>query len=59
MEIAIKIDGWLGRTLFIPPIIRVCQLTRLSQFALSKYLFFVSCLDLISVAQTTFNSLRR
>lgn len=39
------IDLWIGKTLFVPPIIRLCQLTRQSQFAISRLFWFIAALD--------------
>lgn len=47
-----RIDGWIGRTLFIPPIIRFCQLTHQSQFAVSRMFWFVAALDAFYRAET-------
>lgn len=44
MNLLIRLDAWAGKTLFHPPIILVCQLTRQSQYALSRALwFFAAC----------------
>ena len=40
-----EIDHWIGRTLFVPLIIRLCQLTRQTQFALSRLFWFIAALD--------------
>ena len=37
-----KIDHWIGKTLFVPPIVKLCQLTRQSQFAVSRLFWFVA-----------------
>ena len=52
-----RIDGWIGRTLFIPPIIRFCQLTRQSQFAVSRMFWFIAALDGFYRADTLFWSI--
>lgn len=39
------IDHWIGKTLFVPPIIKLCQLTGQSQFAVSRLFWFVAALD--------------
>lgn len=44
MNAAREADTWIGKTLFIPIIIRVCQATRQSQYATSKTLWFAACL---------------
>ena len=40
-----SVDVWIGRTLFLPPIIKFCQLTRQSQFAVSRLFWFLAALD--------------
>lgn len=35
-----RLDVWLGKNLFHPPIILVCQLTRQSQYAVHRALWF-------------------
>lgn len=40
-----KIDHWVGSTLFVPPIIKLCQLTHQSQFAVSRLFWFIAALD--------------
>lgn len=40
-----SIDLWIGKTLFLPPIIKICQLTGQSQFALSRLFWFIAALD--------------
>ena len=52
-----KIDEWAGKTLFLPPIIKFCQLTRQSQFACSRLFWFVSALDGFYRAETMFSSI--
>ena len=47
-----KVDLWLGKTLFVPPIIKFCQLTRQSQFAVSRLFWFVAAFDLARGAAT-------
>jgi hypothetical protein len=42
-----EVDAWLGKTLFIPIIIRICQLTGQSQFAISRLLWFLAGLYLL------------
>jgi hypothetical protein len=46
------IDLWIGKTLFVPPIIKLCQITRQSQFAISRLFWFVVALDQLRVAET-------
>jgi len=52
-----KIDAWVGKTLFIPPIIKLCQLTRQTQFAVSRLFWFVAALDGFYRADTLFSSI--
>jgi len=47
-----EIDLWLGRTLFVPPIIKICQVTRQSQYAVSRLLWFITALDQLRIATT-------
>jgi hypothetical protein len=51
-----KIDHWIGKTLFVPPIIKLCQLTRQSQFALSRLFWFIAALDGFYHADSLFSS---
>lgn len=39
------IDHWIGKTLFVPPIVKLCQWTRQSQHAVSRLFWFVAALD--------------
>jgi len=48
------IDLWIGKTLFLPPIIKLCQLTGQSQFALSRLFWFIAALDGFYRADTLF-----
>lgn len=44
MTVLERLDIWLGKTLFHPPIILLCQLTRQSQYAIHRALwFFAAC----------------
>lgn len=52
-----KIDLWIGKTLFVPPIIKLCQLTRQSQFAVSRLFWFIAALDGFYRADTLFSSI--
>ena len=52
-----KVDHWIGKTLFVPPIIKLCQLTRQSQFAVSRLFWFVAALDGFYRAETLFGSI--
>lgn len=49
---ATDIDLWIGKTLFIPPIIKLCHLTRQSQFAISRLFWFIVALDQLRIAHT-------
>ncbi len=51
-----KVDNWIGKTLFVPPIIKLCQLTRQSQFAVSRLFWFIAALDGFYRADTPFGS---
>jgi hypothetical protein len=51
-----KVDAWVGKTFFIPPIIKLCQLTRQTQFAVSRLFWFIAALDGFYRAQTLFSS---
>ena len=51
-----KLDHWIGRTLFVPPIIKLCQLTRQSQFAVSRMFWFIAALDGFYRSDTLFGS---
>lgn len=52
-----KIDHWIGKTLFHPPIIKLCQLTRQSQFAVSRLFWFAAALNGLYRAETLIASL--
>lgn len=47
---------WVGKTLFLPPIIKLCQLTRQSQFAVSRLFWFIAALNGFYRAETLFVS---
>ena len=51
------IDNWIGRTLFVPPIVKLCQLTRQSQFAVSRLFWFIAALDGFYQADSLFSSI--
>lgn len=51
------IDLWIGKTLFAPPIVRFCQLTRQSQFAVSRLFWFVAAMDGFYRAETLFSAI--
>ncbi|MGH6782681.1 MAG: hypothetical protein ACREB5_11335 [Sphingomonadaceae bacterium] len=40
-----RIDLWVGKTLFVPPIIKFCQLTRQTQHAVSRLFWFAAMLS--------------
>jgi len=46
------VDAWIGKTLFVPPIIKLCQATRQSQYAVSRLLWFIAALDQLRLAST-------
>jgi len=46
------IDAWIGKTLFLPPIVKLCQATRQSQYAVSRLFWFVAALDQLRLAET-------
>jgi hypothetical protein len=52
-----KGDAWIGKTLFIPPIIKLCHLTRQTQYAVSSLFWFIAALDGFCRADTLFSSL--
>ena len=52
-----KVDAWVGKTFFIPPIIKLCQLTRQTQFAVSRLFWFIAALDGFYRADTLFSSI--
>ena len=52
-----SIDLWIGRTLFLPPIIKFCQLTHQSQFAVSRLFWFLAALDGFYRSDTLFSSI--
>ena len=51
-----KLDLWIGKNLFVPPIIRLCQLTRQSQVAVARRFWFVAALDGLYRANTPFGA---
>jgi hypothetical protein len=51
------IDSWIGRTLFVPPIVKFCQWTRQSQFAVSRLFWFIAALDGLWRAETMFSAI--
>lgn len=46
------IDVWVGKTLFVPPIIKLCQATRQSQYAISRLFWFITALDQLRIASS-------
>ena len=52
-----NLDVWLGKTLFVPPILKLCQLTRQSQFAVSRLFWFIAALDGFYRAETLLSSI--
>jgi hypothetical protein len=51
-----KLDHWIGKNLFVPPIVKLCQLTRQSQYAVSRLFWFVAALDGFYRADSLFSS---
>lgn len=51
-----SIDHWIGKTLFVPPIIKLCQITRQSQFAVSRMFWFFAALSGFYHASSWFGS---
>ena len=47
-----SVDRWVGRTLFIPPIIKICQMSGQSQFAICRLFWFIVALDQLRIAET-------
>ncbi|PTQ12803.1 hypothetical protein CLG96_01250 [Sphingomonas oleivorans] len=52
-----KLDLWIGKTLFVPLIIKFCQLTRQSQYAVSRLFWFIAALDGFHRADTLLSSI--
>src|SRR4028119_404706 len=52
-----QVDVWIGKTLFVPLIIKFCQLTRQSQFAVSRLFWFTAALDGFYRANTLVSSI--
>lgn len=42
-----RLDLWLGKNLFQPPIILLCQLTGMTQYAVHRYLWWVVMLYMV------------
>ena len=53
----IEVDHWIGKALFVPPIIRLCQLTRQSHFAIARLFWFITALDGFYRSDTLFSSI--
>jgi hypothetical protein len=51
------IDHWIGKTLFVPPIIKLCQMTGQSQFAVSRLFWFIAALDGFYRSETLVSSI--
>jgi hypothetical protein len=51
-----EIDRWIGATLFVPLIVKLCHLTRQSQFAVARLFWFVAALDGFYRAETLLGS---
>src|SRR5690242_12284096 len=52
-----SVDVWIGRTLFLPLIIKFCQLTHQSQFAVSRLFWFLAALDGFYQSDSWFSSI--
>ena len=52
-----EVDQWVGKNLFVPLIIKFCQLTRQTQFACSSLFWFIAALDGFYRAETMFSSI--
>lgn len=52
-----EIDQWIGKTLFIPPVIKLCQITRQSQFAMSRLFWFAAACDGLYRSETLVQSI--
>ena len=52
-----KVDSWIGKNLFVPIIIKFCQVTRQSQFATSRLFWFLAALDGFYRADTLLSAL--
>lgn len=48
----VELDQWIGKTLFVPPIVKMCQVTRQSQFAVARLFWFIAALDGLYNAKT-------
>lgn len=45
-----SVDRWIGKNLFIPPIVRFCQWSGWSQFAVHNYLYLIGSYMLLAAA---------
>ena len=52
-----NVDLWIGKTLFVPLIVKLCQVTRQTQFAISRLFWFAAALDGLYQSQTMFSSI--
>jgi hypothetical protein len=43
--ILVRVDRWIGTTLFVPPIVKLCQRTGQTQYAVSRLFWFLAALD--------------
>jgi len=57
MSTLVEVDAWAGKTLFVPIIIRVCQLTGQSQYAISRLLWLMAGLYLLYFAEGAANTI--
>ena len=51
-----NIDQWIGKTLFVPLIVKLCRATRQTQFAIARAFWFFAALDGFYHADTVFGS---
>lgn len=51
MNILHRLDAWLGKTLFHPPIILLCQMTHQSQYAIHRAFWFIAACHATYYAQ--------
>lgn len=49
-------DRWIGKTLFVPPIVRFCQKTGWSQFLVHNYLYLIGSYMLLLAAMAKHES---
>lgn len=48
-----RIDAWIGRTLFHPPIILLCQRTGMTQYAVYRYIWWLAALSALARGSNT------